>query len=233
MTRVASLEETGCDQIRVTHSLSTEIRHARPECTREVMDGGIAVTYSKNIEFLEPSIPRFQALGSSPGAKRQGFFLCFQRHAVLFHRNGDHIAGNHRIVRDVIVITEDKLQRVLARRQHQCRLGLTIAKMAMLIVGRQRAFVISQFLVDQNVVVPGILFFDARWRDAHPGQSHLHDDRAADLGTIFGLEKINLGTCRRRLPEVLGGGDGCNGSHEQPRGGKSFQHHAIPFWMTV
>ena len=117
-----------------------------------------------------------------------------------FDLDGDDLARNHRVVGNMVVIAEDELQRVRPGRQCHGRLGLAHAKMTVLVVFRNSALVVGKFLIDQQVVMTGILLLGAGRRYPHAGQPELHGDRPGDLGAILGLDEIDFGTRRRRLP---------------------------------
>ena len=103
--------------------------------------------------------------------------------ASSLRRDGDRdlLGRHHRIERDVQVVTQHQLQRVLARRQRQRGFGLALAEVPDVVGGRQRhAHVLGQVGVDQQVVVAGVLDLDAGGRDAHAREAEHHGDRPLD-----------------------------------------------------
>ena len=86
-----------------------------------------------------------------------------RRRAGLLHRRGidehvDDVRDHRRVVRDVVVIAEQKLKRVIARRQRQLDLGLALAEMQMVEVARDRLVERRQPGIDQKMMMAGIGF---------------------------------------------------------------------------
>ena len=59
------------------------------------------------------------------------------------------------------MISEEQLQGVFAWWQRDSGLGLAEAKMLVLVVGRNCGHTVNQFLIDQQVMVAGVLLVDA------------------------------------------------------------------------
>ena len=86
-----------------------------------------------------------------------------------------------------MMIANNQLQRMLARRQIEAGLGLAATKVHMVVVGRDRLTCRRQGVgVDQKVVVAGGFAFDPGRRDTHTFQAKLHGDRRADGSAVTG-----------------------------------------------
>ena len=80
--------------------------------------------------------------------------------------DGDALRHHRRIVRHVVLIAHEQLQRVDARRQFEHRLGLAESEMQVVAVVRDRLIERRQRRIDQQVVVAGVRLGDAGRRDA-------------------------------------------------------------------
>src|SRR6202030_763935 len=114
--------------------------------------------------------------------------------ALLGDRDGD-LPGNHRwIVGDVILVSEQQLQGVLAGCERgERRLGLALAEVHDLVGRRQRCGRIGGRVgVDEQVVMAGVFELHSRRRDTHALQTELHPYRAVDRGAILGTDDVDL-----------------------------------------
>src|ERR1700693_3696428 len=95
------------------------------------------------------------------------------RRMCSFHRNGDFLGMQRRIESLVQVIGKYQFEGVLARRQCQRRLGLTLAEMQYFVGGRHGHVEVyfTQIGVHQKMMVPGVVEFDSRRRNSHAFQS--------------------------------------------------------------
>src|SRR5580692_21936 len=128
---------------------------------------------------------------------------------MSFHGNGDFLRVQRRVEGEVRVVREQELERVLARRQGQRRLGLALAEVHDL-VGRRQGRIeldLAQIRVHQEMMMPGIVEFDSRRRHSHPLQAEAHRNRSVDLGAVARRDDIYLGI-RRRRGSLLRHGDG-------------------------
>ncbi len=91
----------------------------------------------------------------------------------------DRLRHHRRIMRDVIMVGEEELQPVPARRQRNLGLGLAAAEMQMVEIGRDRPVERRQRRVDQQVVMAGMASRGAGRNDLHAAD--LEADR--ELGT--------------------------------------------------
>ena len=89
--------------------------------------------------------------------------------------DADANAGRHhrRRMRDVILVSQQQLQCVLAGRQRDLGFGLAGAVMQMIEVARYRPIERRQFGVDQQVMVAGMLAWRACRRHFHVPQPEL------------------------------------------------------------
>ncbi len=72
------------------------------------------------------------------------------------------------------VVAEQKLKRVLPRRQLEYGLGLPTAEVTMLFITRDRERQIGKFRIDQQVVMTGLFVVGASWRDPHACEPELN-----------------------------------------------------------
>ena len=87
--------------------------------------------------------------------------------AALLHRDGDHIRDHGRVVRNVVHVAHDQLQRMLPRCQIKLDLGLSATKVFVMIIRRdaigQLFGAIGAFTerraVDQQVMMAGLFLF--------------------------------------------------------------------------
>src|SRR3569832_2429749 len=88
-----------------------------------------------------------------------------------FVGDGDLFRFEWRVVRHVVPIAEQELQRVRAGRELQRGLGLTVAVVTMAVVFRDGLVQRRHVGVDEQVMMPGIRVVDAGGRDAHTTQA--------------------------------------------------------------
>ena len=94
---------------------------------------------------------------------------------VPVHDNRDYLTHDRRVMRDVGVVGQQELQRMLALSKVQFRLGLALPVMPDMFVGRQGLAEVRQIReVNQQVEMAGVFDPAPGWCDAHPA------DREAD-----------------------------------------------------
>ncbi len=108
--------------------------------------------------------------------------------------DGDLLRGHHRIERDVHVIAQHQLQRVLAGLQRRCVASVwPLPKCWMLsVVGSGRPRSLRQVGIDQQVMMAGVVELHASRRDAHAGKAEHHGDRALHRRAIGGAHDVQL-----------------------------------------
>ena len=105
---------------------------------------------------------------------------------------------DRRGMRNVIPVTQQKLQRVRSGRQSKVDLGLTSAEMHMIGIVRNGFVERRQLSVDQQMMVTGIGFVRTGRRNAHSTQAEMYRRRRADDCAVLQVNEINLGPFRRR-----------------------------------
>ncbi len=113
---------------------------------------------------------------------------------------------DRRVVRDVQVVCEQELQAVAARRERHRRLGLSLAEVHVVRVGRDRQVERRRVGVDQQVMVAGVLHRDAGGRDAHAAQAEAHGHGARDRLAIVRRDDVELDVLRRGTARQVGSG---------------------------
>ena len=104
-----------------------------------------------------------------------------QRQArVRAHVDGDALGHHRRVVRHVIGIAHQQLQRMGARRQFDHRLGLAEAEMQVVAIVGDRLVQRRQRRIDHQVVVAGVLRGDAGRRDAEIARAEPDLEAGAD-----------------------------------------------------
>ncbi len=138
--------------------------------------------------------------------------------ARLLDRYRDLPGSQCGIVRDMVAVANNELQRVLARRQRQLRFRLPLAEVLHVLVHRQRRFgllALWQIRIDQDVVMPGRRLVRSSGRDFYAFHTHRHLDRAADGGAILRRDEEHLRILR---PMRLGSFGARHGRHKQAKG---------------
>src|SRR5882757_6163984 len=102
------------------------------------------------------------------------------------HSDGYFLGMQRRVERQVPVIREQQFKRVFSRRQRQRGFGLTLPEMQDLVRDRQRRveFEFARVRIDEQMMMAGIVEFDARRSDAHSLEPKAYRDGAVDLGAI-------------------------------------------------
>ena len=118
------------------------------------------------------------------------------RYTSLLHCDRDDVTGHDGIMRDVVMVSHDQLQRVRSRRKRQRRLGLSGPEMTVLIISRKRRHRIDRLLVDQQMMMSRILFLDTRRGYPHSDEAKFYGHRSAEHRTVLRFDKIHLGACR-------------------------------------
>lgn len=102
-------------------------------------------------------------------------------------------------MRDVLLISQQKLKRMLARRQLQPRLCLTPTKVQVVSIVRDLFFQIRQFGVDQQMVMSSVDLVDPRRCYTHALEAHPHPQlSAADDRAIRWPDDVGFRSRRRR-----------------------------------
>src|SRR5581483_7358322 len=97
-------------------------------------------------------------------------------------------------------VAEHELERMLAGRQFKPRLGLTCAKMKVVLVLRDRLARIEWFIdVDKQMMMAAVLIVVARMGDAHVAQTKSTPEATLDDCAVLRPDKIEQGVLARRL----------------------------------
>src|ERR1700722_3903867 len=112
------------------------------------------------------------------------------------HGDGDFLGMQRRIERLVQVIGKYQFEGVLARRQCQRSLGLTLAEMQYFVRSRHGDVEVyfTQMGVHQKMMVPGVVEFDSRRRNSHALQSKADGKGTVHFGAIVRRDEIHLRT---------------------------------------
>src|SRR3954469_17444782 len=100
--------------------------------------------------------------------------ICSSSTGPLSHNLDENLDafGNHRrIVRDMALVSQNQLKRMLARGKRDLLLGLAIAEMNVVQVTWQRLIQRRRIDIDQKVMMASIGLGDARGRNAHVAQA--------------------------------------------------------------
>ena len=110
------------------------------------------------------------------------------------HGDRDFLRVQRRIEGHVLIVREQQLERVLARRQRQSGLGLALAEMHDLVGRRQRRIELqfAQVRVDQQMMVPRVVRLSAGGRDRHALQAEFHHHRVLHGRTVVRRDEIHL-----------------------------------------
>ena len=122
----------------------------------------------------------------SPSSRRR-----FVLGSALGHGDFDRRRHHRRIVRHMIFVGEQKLQRVLPEGKGDGRFRLPGAEMQMIEVVRDRLVQRRQLGIDQEVMVPGIGIVDAGRRDAHLEEAEVKRHLRANDGAVLQTDEIN------------------------------------------
>ena len=101
-------------------------------------------------------------------------------------------------MRNVILVRQEKLQRVLARGERHLSLCLAATEMEMLRVVGNGLVERRQIRIDQKMVVPRVKFGNSRRRDTHALQTEVHDRRLFKGVAILDIDEIDGCACGRR-----------------------------------
>lgn len=93
-------------------------------------------------------------------------------------------------MRNMQVISEQKLQGVLASRERQIGHCAAVTKVHVMVVGRNRLVERWQFGVDNNVVMTAHWRVGTRRLDVHAIKSELDTNRAGNGGAVGRFDKI-------------------------------------------
>ena len=86
-----------------------------------------------------------------------GLLQVNRREALLLDRDRDHLRQHRRVVRNVQVVAQHQLQRVLAGRQGELGFGLSTAEVPHVVGHRQCRVEIGRFReIDEQVMVPAV-----------------------------------------------------------------------------
>ena len=94
------------------------------------------------------------------------------------------------------MIPQQELQRMLARRQADFGLCLTVPEMQVAEVAWDGLTGRRQIGIDQQMVMTGVLLEDAGGRHAHPAQPEINGRGRAQCRTILQLDEIDAGAGR-------------------------------------
>jgi hypothetical protein len=108
------------------------------------------------------------------------------------HRNPNRLGIDRGIVRDVIFIAEEKLERVLSEGKHDLRLGLSRAKMQVIKVTRNGLVERRERCVYYKVVMAGIGFLNAGRCYSHVEEAKAYGRPTRYVGSIGRVDEINL-----------------------------------------
>ena len=100
----------------------------------------------------------------------------------------------------MILVAEDELQGVLARRQRHLGFGLAGAEMQVIEVVRQRPVERRRRHVDDQVVVAGILPVEPGRGDAHVAQAEMDGRLGGQRRAILDIDEMDRGARRRGIP---------------------------------
>src|SRR5215470_18342591 len=119
--------------------------------------------------------------------------------------SGDRSASSHRyrhsnrlgidggLMRHVILVTEEKLERMLSEWKRDLRLGLSRAKMQVIEIIGNGLIQRRQWDVHHQVMVAGIGFFNTSRRHPHVDEAESYDRLARYVGSIGWKDEIDLG----------------------------------------
>jgi len=118
--------------------------------------------------------------------------------------NGDfnNLGGDRRIVRNVVLVGQNKLQRVAPRRQVECHFRLPTTKMHVIFVGWNivnkligSIFTLAERRpIDEKVMMTGHFLVRAGRCHPHPGKAEDDGERRINGRTILEIDKIDLGS---------------------------------------
>jgi hypothetical protein len=114
----------------------------------------------------------------------------------LLHGDRDLLRHHGGSVRNVSIVAEQELQRVGAGFQLQRDLGLTATEVSMLCILRDCELYVWKWRIDDQVVMAGILGFDARRGDPHSCEAELDRNRACDGIAVGRRDNFERGLAR-------------------------------------
>ena len=97
----------------------------------------------------------------------------------------------------MFVVAQQELQRMVAGRQRDFRLGLGAAEMQMVEVARDLPVECRQRGIDQEVMMSAVGFVGSRRRQVHSGDAELYLHVTAYRGAVRGLHQGDAGASRR------------------------------------
>src|ERR1700722_4769184 len=115
---------------------------------------------------------------------------------LLDHSDCDTLRIKRWLVWDVVLITQQHLQCMLAWRQIEARLGLAEPEVKVIAIVWDRLIERRKIDINQRVVVTGVGLVDARGRDARTAESHSNPEGALDHLSIRRPDNVDLGIRR-------------------------------------
>ena len=97
----------------------------------------------------------------------------------------------------MFVVAQQELQRMVAGRQRDFRLGLGAAEMQMVEVARDLPIKCRKRRIDQQVMMSAVGLAGARRRQFHSGDAEFHRHLTLDRGAVRRLYQGNTGASRR------------------------------------
>ena len=113
----------------------------------------------------------------------------------LLDRDRNFRGGQCGVVRDVVAVADNELERVLAGRQRKLRPGLSLAEVFRVLVHGQRIqslFPLRQIPVHKDVVMTGRWLIRSGRRNIDAFDPHRHLDRAGDRIAVFRRNEVDL-----------------------------------------
>jgi hypothetical protein len=129
------------------------------------------------------------------------------------HRHANRLGVDGGVVGDVIFVTKEKLERMVSEWKRDLRLRLPRAKMQVIEIIGNRSIHRRQWGVHNEVMMACIGFFDAGGRYPHVDEAKAYGQPMRDVGSVGGVDEINLGIGSGGMSE---GGAGYRGSVGDP-----------------
>src|SRR5262245_11411692 len=102
----------------------------------------------------------------------------------ILDENLDAFGNHRRIMRDVALVSQNQLKRMLARGKRDLLLGLAIAEMNVVQITWQRLIQRRRRDVNQQVMMARIGLGDARGRNAHVAQAERSEEHTSELQSL-------------------------------------------------
>ena len=99
-------------------------------------------------------------------------------------------------MRNVILISQQKLERVFTSRQADLGFGLAIAEMEVIEVIRDRRVECRQLAIDQQMVVTRVRPVNTRRRQPHSAQAKMDDRLGTNRLAVLDVDEIDHCACR-------------------------------------